>query len=307
VRLRLSGALDVESLFLAGDGDPWQRPPGHLEVAGDLEPPREDTLSLGVEYEVLSSLAVGAAAVRRSLTGAVATLSADGGRSLVVGTPGGRLWPAALESSRWEATAWLRRRLSGAWQASLLVQWSRSRGTWAGASAAHLADVEREYLRDVVVPEGLIGAEGPLPGDREWRAELTGSWASAAGPAIAGRVAFASGAPISRRGALADGFGLDRRFVDRRGAAGRTPAVWSTDVAVSWPVDVGPGVLEARLDLINLLDQETAVLVDERWSLLDELGAAGLTTAEQRTGATWGRAIERQRPLEARIGLTYRW
>ncbi len=308
VHLRLSGALDVErTLDIGGGQPPGSLLPSEVLVAPGMELEHSDRTTLGVEYEVLSDIAIGFAGVHRRVKGGVATLSENDGEPYVVGAATGSGWAQELGSTRWQATAWARKRLTSSWQASVALQWSRVEGTWSGPSAADFAAVDREYLRDVVVPEALAYADGPLPEDREWRFELMGSWTLSAGPVLGGRVAYASGAPVSRLGALGGGYGLDRRFVDSRGSAGRTPELWLTDIVCSWPFDVGSGVLVARIEIRNLLNRQAAIAVDERWTLLDETQAEGMDPGSQRTPGTWGEALVNQKPLEAHLGIAYRW
>ncbi len=112
---------------------------------------------------------------------------------------------------------------------------------------------------------------------------------------------------MSRLGALADGLGLDRRFTENRGAAGRTPELWQLDLVGSWPFALGEGRLEAFAELSNLLDSQDAVSLDERWTVLDDGQITGLDPDQQRTAGTWGEPLVVQRPMELRVGLAYRW
>ncbi|RLE19729.1 MAG: hypothetical protein DRJ65_19760, partial [Acidobacteria bacterium] len=270
VKWRLTGALDVETLFVDDDGSSWERSPGTVSVASDLEPSVIDETVFGVEYELLSHLAVGAAGIIRLSDGGLAILTEDGGRTLGLGTPSGSAWPESLQSEVAEGWVWFRKRLANGWQAEMRVGWSRSRGTWSGPQDFNLVDLEREYLSDILSPAALDGASGPLPEDRRWLVEVHGSWVFEAGPSIGGRLSYRSGAPVSRLGALADGLGLDRRFTESRGTAGRTPELWRLDLVGSWPFAIGKGRLEAFAELSNLLNSQEAVRLDERWTMLDD-------------------------------------
>ncbi|MCD4748714.1 MAG: TonB-dependent receptor [Thermoanaerobaculales bacterium] len=306
-QLRMAGTLDAETHHYSAGGEESIRPPGAVMVASDLEPAVEDRTVIGVEYELLSDLVVGAAGIHHRLRDGVATLSTDGGLTFEVGRPRGDDWSEDLSWERLEGVFWIHKRLSNGWQADFLVSWSRLRGTWPGPAEVDFADVNREALRDVLVPAALENASGRLPGDRRWKTEAFGSWTFEAGPVLGGRLGYESGAPISRLGALSDGFGLDRRFIDGRGGAGRTSGLWRADVVMSWPFEVDSGVLEARFEAANLLNSHRAVVQDERWSLLDEDQAAGLDREAQYTPGTWGEPLITQAPLEIRLGLGYRW
>ncbi len=307
VQLRLGGALDVSTVFIDDDGSSRERLPGLIDVAPDLEPATIDETVVGVEYEVLSHLVVGVAGVFRRTENGLAVLSEDGGGTFLLDSPSGDTWSSGLDSEVVESWGWIRKRLANGWQAEVRVGWRRSRGTWSGPQGVDLVDVNREYLADVVSPEALNGARGPLPDDRRWHLELSGSWLFAAGPSLGGRLTYTSGAPVSRLGALTDGLGLDRRFVEGRGSAGRTPELWQADLVGLWPFEIGRGRFEAFVELRNLFDSQRAVVLDERWTVLDGVQAAGLEPEDQRTDGTWGQTMIRQHPMELRAGLTYRW
>ena len=307
VRRRLTGALDVETTFIDGDGSSSVRPPGTLSVSEDLDPSVTDETVFGIEYELLSHLTVGGAGIVRSIRDIPAVLTEDGGRSFVLGTPSGDAWPDTLEQRRVEGRLWLRKRPANGWQAEISVEWARSRGTFDAGGPGAPADLEREYLADVWSPEALAGARGPLPDDRRWRLDFSGAKVFGSGFRVGGRLVYRSGAPVSRRGALSDGLGLDRRFVDSRGDAGRSPDLWRLDVVGSWPVEIGVGRLEFFVEVLNLLNSQRATRLDERWSLLDDDQAEGLDPEAQRTDGTWREPLERIAPLEGRLGLAYRW
>lgn len=307
VRWRMTGALDVETTFIGDDGSHWDRSPGLITVASDLEPSVIDETVFGVEYELLSHLVAGAAGTVRRTRGNLAILTEDGGQTFYLDTPSGETWSERLDSESLEGWAWLRKRLANGWQAEVLVGWRQSRGAWQGPPTVDPADLDREYLADVLSPAALEGAWGPLPDDRRWHLEMGGSWLFAAGPSLGGRLTYRSGAPVSRLGALADGFGLDRRFVETRGSAGRSPELWRLDLVGSWPFPVGRGQLEAYAELNNLFGSQTAVSLDQRWTLLDEVQADGLDPAEQRTTGTWREPFVVQRPMELIVGLAYTW
>jgi len=307
VRLRMTGALDVETIFVDAEGALEERAPGPISVASDLEPSFIDETVLGIEYELLSHLVAGAAGTFRRSEGNLAILTEDGGCTFQLATPSGDAWPERLDSEVLETWAWLRKRLANGWQAEMLVGWRRSRGAWPGPSDLDPVDLDREYLADVLSPAALEGAGGPLPDDRRWHFQLAGSWLFAAGPSLGGRLTYLSGAPVSRLGALADGLGLDRRFIDSRGSGGRTPDLWRLDLVGSWPFDLGKGRVEVFAELKNLLDSQRAVRLDERWTVLNEAQIDGLDPDEQRTAGTWREPLIVQRPLEVRVGLAYRW
>jgi len=307
VKWRLAGAVDIETRFVDESGNSWERAPDQVGVDPGLEPSTIDETVFGLEYELLSNLVVGAAGILRRSTGGLAILTEDGGETLNLGTASGPGWTESLKSENAEGWIWMRKRLANGWQAEIQLGWRRSRGAWPGPSAFDLVDLDREYLSDVVSPAALESAWGPLPDDRRWHGEINGSWLFGIGLSLGGRLSYQSGAPVSRLGALDDGLGLDRRFLEHRGSAGRTPELWRLDFVGSWPFEVGKGRLEAFAEVSNILNSQEAIRLDERWSLLDEGQAVGLDPGEQRTPGTWGELLLVQRPLELRVGLAYSW
>lgn len=307
VAWRMTGALDVSSRFLDAEGVAENRAPGTMVVAADVEPPVTDETVGGVEYELLSHLVVGAAGLIRRSDDGLAFLTSDGGRTLVLASPSGPDWPDGLRNRTDEASFWIHKRFWNGWQAEVRTVWARRRGTWAGPSTIDLTDVDREYRADVIAPQALAGARGPLDGDRRWRVDLSGSWRFLAGPSVGGRLVYRSGAPVSRLGSLGDGLGLDRRFVDQRGSAGRTPELWRLDLVGSWPFEFGGMDAAVTFNVFNALNAQRAVEVDQRWSVLDESAALGLTVDQQRTSGTWRRPLRRQNPLELTVGIRVGW
>lgn len=307
VRLRMSGALDVETLLIDEDGNRSERLPGPMTVASDFEPADIDETVFGIEYELLSYLSAGVAGAVRRSWGHLGIMTEDGGRTFSLGTPSGEAWPESLERDSLEGWAWLRKRLANGWQADVLLGWCQRRGTWEGPTTIDPADLDREYLADILSPEALEASWGPLPDDRQWHLEVGGSWFFAAGPSLGGRLSYRSGAPVSPMGGLADGLGLDRRFVEERGSAGRSPELWRLDLIGSWPFEVGGGHLEVYAEISNLLGSQTAVELDQRWTVLDQVQAEGLDSNAQRTNGTWRMPLVVQRPMDLVFGVAYAW
>lgn len=293
---------------------------GVLEVIGTpaiavdpaLEPGRLDEAVLGVEYEVLAGLLVGAAGVVRRLEGSPSAVALDGGRSWWLTGDGGAVAAdpvtgAALDRPL-ELTAPCRdlqaavlyghRRWAGGWQLGVWLAWSRLEGAVEGDRLPGLRRLDDPWLESPLTP-AAGDVDGPLANDRRWQGRVTGAARLGRGLSLSGAVWAATGAPASRVGALSPPLGLDQRSVGGRGDAGRTPTLWRVDARLGWAVP-GPGPAELWLEARNLLDAQTAVAADPRWTL-DPPGAG------PRVEPRWGEPVIRQPPRTVAVGARWSW
>lgn len=277
-----------------------------------LEPGRLDEAVLGVEYEVLAGLLVGAAGVVRRLEGSPSAVTLDGGRSWWLRGDGGTVVadpvtgaaldrPLELAEPRRHlemAVLYGHRRWAGGWQLGLWLAWSRLEGAVEGDRLPGLRRLDDPSLESPLTP-AAGDVVGPLANDRRWQGRVTGAARLGRGLTLGGTVWAATGAPVSRVGALAPPLGLDQRTVDGRGDAGRTPTLWRIDAQLVWEVPaLGPA--ELWLEARNLLDDQTAVAADPRWTL-DPPGSGG------RVEPRWGEPAIRQPPRTVSIGARWSW
>lgn len=305
IRLRLAGSLESGVTALPWDQASVEDP---IDIAVDpgLDPPRLDLFGLGVERELLAHLRLGAVISLERFRDGVALLQPGDGAGYLLAAPRpGPLWLDALERDTMAVSLWVRKTPSSRWQGLLHLGWVQQTGTWEGDYALDLTDPEVEFSSDILRPASLENARGPLDGDRRFSAECEASWNADSGLRLGGRLFWGMGAPLSRRGAIEPGFGLDRRFVEARGSAGRGPSTWQVDINLMLPLaEGGP---DLRIEVLNLFFQQKAVEIDQRWSLLSRDQARGLTPEEQLTPGSFGKALRYQRPPEARLSLIWRW
>ena len=283
-----------------------------IAVDPGLTPEHLDEAVLGVEYEVLAGVVAGAAAIRRRLADQVAAVTLDGGRSWLLTNAGARLQrdpadgstatePVELATGRRDLDAVVvygRRRWSGSWQADLWLAWSELAGTADVGTLPGWRRLDPAILAHPYSPAADATA-GPLADDRRWQAHLAAAAAVGPGLVVSGVLDVATGAPRGRTGAGGDLLGPDQRLVGRRGGAGRTPALVRLDGRLGWPVPRWPA-LELALEVCNLLDRQTTVAADPRFTVHGP-GADAATRTEDR----WGEPLIRLPPRT--VTLTARW
>jgi carboxypeptidase family protein/TonB-dependent receptor-like protein len=151
------------------------------------------------------------------------------------------------------------------------------------------------------VPEQQLNGTGLLPNDRTHLLKLFGSQRFGSHLVLGASFLLASGTPRSEYGAI-PGFPPPFRGLSRqRGTVGRTPTIWDLGIRGSYevPVPLGSGT-RARLlvDIEHVGSPQTPVDYDQiRFTCLDSSGNQACPNAG------YGRVIQYQPPMTARIGL----
>jgi len=304
IRLRLAGSLPGAAWSLDDTSGMAGAP--EIRIDSALEPPKLDLLAVGAERELLAHLRVGAALTFESLREESALMRADEFSPMLLGIPGrGKPCALPLERETTRAALWLRKTLSSGWRGLLTLGWSGQYGSWNGDPMPDLTRLDEEFSSGILLPGSLEHAEGRLDGDRRFRIDLEGSYFFSSGVVLGGRFHWGMGAPLSRLGALQAGYGLEERFVERRGSAGRGPSNWQMDVNLLVPLR--DGFPDLRIEVLNLFFQRKAAEIDQRWSLLRPDQIADLSPEEQQTPGSWGEPLRYQPPPEIRLSLLWRF
>jgi hypothetical protein len=149
-------------------------------------------------------------------------------------------------------------------------------------------------------PAQFVNANGLLPQDRTHVVKLYGArrWSRLT---IGTNLIVASGTPLSEMGAIPDAPFPYFGFLSKRGTAGRTPSVWDLGLRFGYelPVLRTTGARSrALLDLQHVGSPRRAVDFDQmRFTCLDDAGMPACPNA------TYGRALQFQPPMTARIGV----
>jgi hypothetical protein len=210
----------------------------------------------------------------------------------------------------------LNKRFSKAWSARATYTYSRLIGNYEG-----LYQVEQNYF----APNGnntydttdlYNNQKGPLPNDRPHLARVDGFFSQPVGAGT-----FTIGLSFSGQS------GMPRNYISQlvggnqlvlllpRGSGGRTPFVTQFDGHIAYGRALGPKMnLELFLDLFNLMNQQTTLLVDDNYTY--DLAAPivngtpeDLKFAKNVFGApiaknlNYGRPLAYQAPFRGRLGL----
>lgn len=284
-----------------------------LVVDPGLVPGHMDDAVLGVEYEVLAGVVVGAAGLRRRLADEVAAVTLDGGRSWLLTNAGRSVRhdpatgaslaaPVPLADGRHDLDAVVvygRRRWASGWQLDTWLAWSHLAGNDDGGTLPGLRRFDQPVLANPFTPAAAASA-GPLANDRRWRGHLAAAVGLGRGVVASAVLELASGAPRSRTGAGGDLLGLDQRLIGARGDGGRTPTLARLDGRLGWAVARLPA-LELALEVSNLLDHQTAVAADPRATVLGP-DAAGTETEDR-----WGEPLIRLPPRTVSVAARWRF
>jgi hypothetical protein len=86
-------------------------------------------------------------------------------------------------------------------------------------------------------------------------------------------------------------------FVAPRGAAGRTPTVWSLDLGVQYTFTIGKTALALRADIFNVTNNQTTTQVDQTYNYF--------SNEDVQTNPNFGKEIAHQQGRRVRLAI--RW
>ncbi|HEY6909721.1 MAG TPA: TonB-dependent receptor [Myxococcales bacterium] len=283
----------------------------------------DDQYSAGAQYQVLREVVVGIDYTHRSLGRAVEDVSAA-----VLTNPGeaagATVQGVAVNSpSRTYdgVTLSLARRFAEGWFLQASYTLSSLRGDYAGPFRAESLEQDPHLTSEYARPGSLFNRSGPLPGDAPQVIKLDGAYAYEYSPRTTFTLGVAfraiQGAPLNylARDPQSPQAGETESFVLPRGSAGRLP--WQTTLDLRFGMGyalTGNYTLAVTLDLLNVLNRQSATAADQRYSL-DPSGVApqqpGTPLGSIRNGAgqpvtvnpNFLGALAYTDPLAARLGL----
>lgn len=176
---------------------------------------------------------------------------------------------------------------------------SRNHGNYTGQFASEVGLARPANNFSLQLAEQAPNAEGLLPNDRPHVFKLSGAYRFPFG--LSGGTFFTvqSGTPVDELGASS--FFLRPLFLEPRGTAGRTPAIWDLDLRLTYSSRRGrllgvPGRLV--LDLRNVGSPRKAVLLDEfRFLSQDEDGR------QTNPNPNFMEPVRFQDPMSVRLGF----
>jgi hypothetical protein len=167
-------------------------------------------------------------------------------------------------------------------------------------------------------PDLYVNSRGRLPNDHPHQGKVDGYYSLPAGPGTftLGLSFFGrSGTPRNYMTNLIPNTTNYIVFLEPRGSAGRTPAVWQFDGHISYAQKIHKNqTLEAYVDLFNIFNQQSVTQTDDVYSFdavapIENGTASDLKYAKNLNGQpvklnnNWGHAINYQAPFYTRLGL----
>lgn len=274
-------------------------------VAPGLKAQYLDELILGAQYEVFEDLTVEVALKNRSLGRVIEDVSTDGGKTYILANPGE--WSSGEERKLEERIAaetnaanrsrlenelemyrairlfdeprrdyralelTLRKRASAGLFLQGTYTYSRTEGNYQGLYTSDTGQIDPNITSQYDLVELLANRDGPLPQDRPHSLKLDGYFTSALGRLGRGTTGVSvralSGIPLNALGHHY--YGDDESFLLPRGTLGRTVAEVSASLHFGYHRNLGRGMaLQVYIDLFNILNTQTAVARDARYTPL---------------------------------------
>ena len=318
---------------------------GAFETAaldGNLQPPYQDELTVGIERMLLPTLTVGLKGTYRSLGRALElrcdldyTQPETGGKFCALINPGsaGRfasgniptcdyLWDSAEGeqcSSTGPATPSARRLYRGLeifarqsirdrfWIQASYVR-SSLRGNYDGS--VNEASYNQSLGQTTPGINWVFGwppfwhnGYGALALDRPNRFRLDGYWVTPLRVSVGLQAFVESGAPLDRLGYFT-GFGAVV-MLDRRGSAGRLPTLWEANLTLSYPIRVGPLTATLQGYLYDVFNNQIVTSRDEGWTTAPPEGYGGTIydPNQVQNNPSYGRVTSRSAPRSFRAAL----
>lgn len=235
---------------------------------------------LGLQYELLPDLTVGARIIYRSIGRVIEDISYDGAVTYIVTNPDNwtNVWvPDALGRPGywWRFPKPVRiykaleltidKRFSNNWQLGGSYVLSRLHGNYEGLFSNDNGQLDPNITSKYDIPSLLVNGYGLLPNDRTHVLKLYGSYSFPFGLDLSGVFQLQSGTPISKLGAD-DAYGMNEGFCAKRGTAGRTPTTWTFDLGARYHFKLWKTELAFRVDILNLFNCQKTTRVDQTYN-----------------------------------------
>jgi hypothetical protein len=212
----------------------------------------------------------------------------------------------------------LNKRFSKNWFTRASYTYSRLIGNYEGLYQTETNYIAPNGSNYTDAPELYINQNGPLPNDRPHLFHLDGFYSHPVGQ---GRMVFGlsftarSGMPRNYIGNLLPNSPYQIVMLLPRGSAGRTPTVTQLDGKIAYTRELAPKVnLEAFVDLFNIFDQQTPILVDDNYTfdaappiqngtVQDLKFAKNVAGQPLAKNPNFGQPLAYQQPISGRLGL----
>jgi hypothetical protein len=256
----------------------------HDAIDPDLKPMEQREIQLGTDYQLNRNSILGFRYVNKELLNTIEDIgylitnpdtgvreetyiTGNPGKGIVAGDPDGAgPIPAQHEAIRdYEAIelSWMRRYADN-WQARVGYTFSSLEGTYSGLASSDEfgrtdPNVSRAFdaLHNGFDRNGNL-VNGPLNTEREHQIDAQFIYSFDFGTTVGVNQYYGSGTPISTQWNY---IGVPF-FPFGRASAGTTDDLTQTDLLITHAFDIGNFTMEASVNVLNLFDEDTALLID---------------------------------------------
>jgi len=277
-----------------------------------------DEFVLGYERTFGDGYLLRASVVRRVLRNTFQFLYDPSTESWFAGNPGeGDL--SHLERMKRNYTAL---ELTGMWEgergaARLSYVLSRNSGDYSGAMAQEVAVDQQEGPNNnftLQLPAQLVNNDGLLPNDRTHALKLSAAYSILDGLTAGTFFTAQSGTPLNEFGVInLLGVLTSPIFLQPRGTAGRTPALWDLNLRFTCDLPIPGRLKESRviMDLMHVGNPQ-AVMHFDQFRYRSNSAPLGASYQEQVAGqnipnSNYGEPLAFQAPFVFRMGLEFRF
>ncbi len=257
-----------------------------------------DEVSLGVEFQPVTDLAVGAKYIYRNLGRVIedgGSVNAAGDLEYFIFNPGDTfISPATGELVGGDYTDVPPRRFYRGVQLTaqkrfnnnlqFIVSYTLSwlKGNYDGVFQTSTTQLDPNINSAYDYRRFLDHAYGYLSNDRRHTLKLDGSYILPFGVQLGLSAYYFTGTPLNRMGYDND-YRNYELFLQDRGTVGRTPDVYDADLHLAYTVPIGPVKALIGVDIFNILNQQRALAQDQRY----DLGPGGPQQANYLREVSW--------------------
>ena len=269
---------------------------GADSIEPDLKPMKLQEASFSLDHQLNDVMALGMRYVHKQVDRAIEDtgfLLPDGSEGYVIANPGEGLTALAFTNPNVPLPKPVRdydavefafdKRLSSNWSLRTSYTWSRLFGNYSGLTQSDengrtSPNVGRLFdYPAMMFMDGGVPSMGPLATDRPHQVKGQFIYQFGFGASLGLNQYIASGLPVSREVGILPTSNYPVNYLGR-GSDGRTPVFSQTDLFVQHTFRMGDKGLQLSLNVLNLLNQDTAV---RRFSTYQKSGTNGVIIDER--------------------------
>ena len=260
---------------------------GISRVDPSIEGQHLEEIVVGCEWEVKNSWAVGVKYIQRDLKSVIEDALSDDA-DYFIGNPGRGLMEGTFDLGyafgynsvlhaldepvrtydAIELTA--SKRLTKNFQFLASALWSELKGSYDGTFQLSTGQLDPNLNSAFDYFDFSVNNNGNLSNDREWQLKFDGIYQFDNGLNMGFSAFYRTGTPITAMG-YSTAYNNWEFYLSERGAFGRVDAAYEADLHLGYPLKLGDRYeMNILLDVFNLLDAQTEILRDIRYTIADE-------------------------------------